>query len=100
MRRMMTLMKSKNGEVSFSKNFIALATLIILLTVTVSSAVAYTVGVKTSVDNINADIDDIQADIKDLDPRISMNEKDIAVIKAHYESIDLSLQDIKRKLET
>lgn len=93
----MGVCKDEDG-IRISKNLIAVITLIILLLTTVSTAVAYTVGVKSTVDQIDKELSAVQDILQAIQPRIGQNEKDIAVIKAHYESIDLNIKEIKETL--
>ena len=86
--------------INFSKNFIAILTLLIIMLTTVSAAVAYTVGVKTVVEQMSLDINEVKQGIKEIQPRINQNERDIAVMRAYYENIDLNIKDIKRTLES
>lgn len=95
---MMDFCKDDTG-VKISKNAIALITLTIILLTTVSTAVAYTVGVKTSVEQLDDDVKIIKEQMEEIDPKIHNNEMEIAVIKAHYENIDLNIKEIKNTLK-
>jgi len=89
-----------NEGMNISKGTIILMTFMILLITTASAAVAYTVGVKTTVDRIDCDLTDVKQTLKEMQPQITENEKDVAVIMAHYESIDLNIEDIKEQLRS
>lgn len=95
----MDICKDREG-IRISKNFIALFTFVIVLLITVSTAVAYTVGVKSSVDNLSNDLTEIKEEVKEIYPKITQNQKDIAVIKAHYKNIDKNIQEIKETLNS
>ena len=89
---------AEEDGIKISKQFMALVTLLILLLSTVSTVVAYTVGVKSSVESLNKDIEQVRATIDTLSPKVHQNEKNIAVIKEHYQTIDINNQEIRNKL--
>lgn len=97
--RKMVPCSDKDG-IRIPKNIIVLLTFTILLIMTVSTAVAYTVGVKTTVDNIQTEIRDLRACKDDLTPRVYVTERDIAVIQAQYDNINKNMAEIKRLIET
>jgi len=88
-----------NEGINISKGSVIMATFFILLLTTASAAVAYTVGVKTIVDKIDQELCEVKKTLKEMQPQISENDKNIAVIMAHYESIDLNIKEIKEELK-
>jgi len=89
--------KDETG-IRISKNMIGLVTLMIILLTTVSTAVAYTVGVKTTVEALQSDMGIMKQNMNEITPRMYHTEREIAVIQSQYQEINRNIEEIKTML--
>ena len=89
-----------NGGINISKSMMAFLGLLITLLIVVSSAVAYSVGVRTDVNNLQEDVMDIINDVDDLQDDSIDTKTALSTITTKLDYIiDTEFKEIKSRLD-
>lgn len=88
-----------NGGITMSKGLIALVTLLLIVSTTFASVVAFSVGVRGDVDINREKVSECQQGIDGLHGRVGENEKDIRETQTQITDMKDDLAEIKSDIK-